>query len=120
MYRHLVKTLPIEFTGLDLVEWDEVKPSYLLVSDVMDELVNPDSPFLPDFGIRGYYHYYNNFTKPKFIIDPDGPNILYVSAMPKETLEEDHLRFRVKNPLYLYCWADTKAKYITQVTEYEN
>lgn len=115
MYKHLVKTLPVNFMGLEIIKEDEIFPSYITVEEFMEEIINPDSPFIPNYALRGYFHYYNQFTKPKFIIDPHGPNILYTSAMPKETPREDHLKFRVGTPIWLYCWQDNKVKYLTQV-----
>ena len=117
MYKFLVKTLPIEFTGLRIKEWDEEIPSWVQVEDLMDEIINPDGPFVPDYGIRGYYHYYNNHTPPLFFIDSNGPHMLYLSGIPKITPGDDHLRFRINNPLYLYCWEDTKIKYVTQIID---
>lgn len=117
MYKHLVRTLPVEMMGLEIMEWGEKIPGYVTTEEIFEEIVNPDSPFIPDFAIRGYFHYYSQFTKPKFLIEPDGPHILYVSAMPKDTPVEDHLRFRVINPIWLYCWQDNKVKYLIQVND---
>lgn len=117
MYKHLVKTLPLELMGLEIIEWDEKIPDYITTEEIFDEIVNPDSPFIPDFALRGYFHYYNQFTKPRFIISSDGPHILFISAMPKDIPREDHLKFRVNSPIWLYCWQDNRVKYLIQVAE---
>lgn len=117
MYKHLVKTLPVELMGLNIKEWDEDLPGWVPVEDIFFEITNPDSVFMPNYGLRGYFHYYNQFNKPRFVIDDAGPNILYVSGMPKDTPVEDHLKFRMPNPVWLYCYQDIKIKYLIQVID---
>lgn len=117
MFRFQVKNLPIEMTGVRFKDiYNNVIESWIPVSDIMQEVINEDSTFLPDYGIAGYFHF-DPIHGSLFQICEGGPHILYVTGRPKsnEIPPEHRKYFQIEDAIYRYFWEDSKYGYLTQV-----
>lgn len=117
MFKFRVKTLPLEMTGvkfkdpcgIDIESWEQV-------GDILEDVINEDSPFTPDYGVSGYYQG-NSVVGPTFQIVPGGPHILYITGRPKsnEIPSEHRGLFRIPGAKFVHFWEDNQFGYLTQV-----
>lgn len=117
MFKFAVNKLPLELTGVNFrtIENEKIE-SYMYVSDIMEEITDEDSPFVPDYGVSGWY-VKNLYVGPMFTIDPNGPHILYVTGRPRagELPPEHRKMFRLEGSVWVHFWEDNKFGYLTQI-----
>lgn len=117
MYKEQIKTLPIDFNTM-LTFYDmstkQPYPNTTQIQDIGYQLENGESPFLPEYGIKGFCQNFNNFEKLDFWVG-DGPHILYITCIP--------INYRNTEPynliprLWVTVWKDNKYQYLIQLTE---
>lgn len=116
MYKELVSTLSIDLINIELWQiYDEQKLENLRVDDVLFPIDKSNNPYLPDFGISGFFEHKNHHQINQFYIDPLGPYILYVTGVPKE----DHDKFRIitQEVVFRTYWEDKFIGYMTQIVK---
>lgn len=122
MFKNYVDTLPLEFTGVSFKDLDSIiiEPE-TMVPEIMNPVCRDNNPFLPDYGIRGFFQY-TGFGQPVFTVDPLGIYLLYITGKPKveDYPEEDRFRFHDQDSKWSYYWEDNKIGYLTQVILLEN
>lgn len=123
MFKYAVDTLPLEFTGLNFRDSDgyNIAPE-TLVSEIMEPVCRDGNPFLPDYGIRGFFHNRGIAGESIFQIDPRGLYLLYVTGKPhiEDYPEDDRFKFHDSDSLWSHYWEDNKVGYLIQIILIEN
>ena len=115
MYREQLKTLYLNKSRLIF------KDAYGLLLDreieVQEYCTSTDFPeeTQPDYYCRGFFRKIDKGFKHEFIISELGPDVLYISAFPKE--EKDIAPYRVPNAAYTSYWQDNSKAYLFQVVK---
>ena len=127
MYRDLILSLPLEYTGITFNLPLEIKnsrgevipPGRIKSSTTIEEtgLFYAYSP--RDYAIRGkLIPGYKNLSF-KFNIDLEGPHILFITGIPKGLTIEESKLYHFDKALKKCYWQDTKIGYLTQVIEWD-
>lgn len=130
MYKVFSGTLPVDCMGIrignPLVPKDthdpinpwgnHFMPGWAYVEEILYSL-KPNKITDPDWAIRGHFQNMSWPQKPIFWLDPDGPDLLWVSAHPSDgDCSKD---FKFTNPKGMYGFQDNQRTYLMQVTSGE-
>lgn len=126
MYRDLVLSLPLEYTGITFNLPLEIKnnrgevipPGKLKSSMTIEETGLFYAYSSHDYAIRGKLIFGYKALSCKFNIDPEGPHILFITGIPKGLTVEESKLYHFDKALKKYYWQDTKIGYLTQVIEW--
>lgn len=114
MYPELVSTLTVDKSGIDIVLNSEPIQGSPLMEDIGIDCHVYNNPYIPDYVVTGYW--LKSDTQPSFLVNPDGPHLLYVTGIPKEiTNERERDKFRFPDRLHISYWEDNKLGYLFQV-----
>lgn len=112
MYQKQVETLTLEQIPLNFkdMEGNEISKDNPII-DFGYPIENIGCPFLPDYGIKGFFQVIDHNSKNEFIIFPQGPHILFITGVNKGKTEQ----FKINNPLSISYWEDTHIGYLFQI-----
>lgn len=113
MYREHLKTLYLNKSSLIFRnEYGTLLSRDIEVGEYCKE-TNFEGDTMPDFYCRGFFRKINKGLKNEFILSEKGPNILYLTGLPK--IEKELAPYRITNAIYTSYWQDTSKAYLFQV-----
>lgn len=87
----------------------------ILVEDVGIDCSLRSMPYLPDYVIQGYFTMDPDRLHPVYTVNHKGPDLLYVTGIPKSMSPSEKEKFLFFNRKWLSYWEDKYFGYIFQV-----